>query len=194
MAVQHVNRKGDTYYLHTGSTRTGKPRYWFSRQSGDCTVEALPAGYEIFEHPEDGQVFLRRTKPSRITLAERELVVDSIKRGTGLHHYRVDVEGNSLVIYTPVLEEDEADSLVNELGVMSFRKASAKERLLQGSDFCKVMRFTVTDPEARLFSVERSCFKGSIDNWIALDRGKPLAELVGRLVRHVGKQSFFDLM
>ena len=30
MPVTHVNRKQDTYYLHVGRTKTGKPRYWFS--------------------------------------------------------------------------------------------------------------------------------------------------------------------
>ena len=28
-AVQHVNRKGDRYYLHQGRTKTGKPKYFF---------------------------------------------------------------------------------------------------------------------------------------------------------------------
>jgi hypothetical protein len=30
MPVTHVNRSGDTCYLHAGTTKTGKPRYWFS--------------------------------------------------------------------------------------------------------------------------------------------------------------------
>ena len=36
MPVTHVNRKRDTYYLHAGTTKTGKPRYWFSmKDDGD---------------------------------------------------------------------------------------------------------------------------------------------------------------
>ena len=30
MAIEHVNRRGDTYYLHEGRTRTGRPKFFFS--------------------------------------------------------------------------------------------------------------------------------------------------------------------
>ena len=29
MPVEHVNRKGDRYYLQSGKTRSGKTRYYF---------------------------------------------------------------------------------------------------------------------------------------------------------------------
>ena len=58
----------------------------------------------------------------------------------------------------------------------------------------RAMRFTLADPEARLFQVERWCFKGSIDNWFFLEGGKPLVDLVRKYVKHIGKESFFELM
>jgi len=33
MSVKHVNRKRDTYFLHEGKTKTGKPKYFFSKES-----------------------------------------------------------------------------------------------------------------------------------------------------------------
>jgi hypothetical protein len=33
MTVQHVNRKGQTYYLHQGQTKSGKPKYYFSMKA-----------------------------------------------------------------------------------------------------------------------------------------------------------------
>lgn len=55
-AVQHINRKEDTYYLHQGRTKTGKPKYFFSRKSEGELCRQLPDGYEIYENPR-GQVF-----------------------------------------------------------------------------------------------------------------------------------------
>ena len=51
MPVTHVNRREDTYYLHAGTTRTGKPRYWFSRIAEGDLVEAIPEGYEVYDGP-----------------------------------------------------------------------------------------------------------------------------------------------
>jgi hypothetical protein len=56
--VEYKNRKGDTYYLQAGKTRTGKPRYWFGRKLTGEPVPSVPAGYEIYEHPEGGLVSL----------------------------------------------------------------------------------------------------------------------------------------
>ena len=42
MVVKHVNRKGQTFYLHEASTRTDKPRYSFSMKGeGAFEYEAL---------------------------------------------------------------------------------------------------------------------------------------------------------
>lgn len=73
MSVTHVNRRRDTYYLHAGKTRTGKPRYWFSRSTEGDLVETIPEGYEIYENP-DAQVFLRKIVPQLVTPAEIAVV------------------------------------------------------------------------------------------------------------------------
>src|SRR2546421_1223220 len=31
--ITHTNAKGKTYYLHQGTTKTGKPKYYFSMES-----------------------------------------------------------------------------------------------------------------------------------------------------------------
>ena len=40
----------------------------------------------------------------------------------------------------------------------------------------------------------RRCFKGSIDDWYSLEWNLPLDQLVGKYVKHLGKDSFFELM
>ena len=47
MSITYTNRKGRTYYLCQGVTKTGKPRYYFAREPRDTVLEELPGGYEI---------------------------------------------------------------------------------------------------------------------------------------------------
>ena len=51
MPITHTNAKGQTYYLHQGTTKTGKLKYHFSMQSEGTLVETIPAGFEIYENP-----------------------------------------------------------------------------------------------------------------------------------------------
>ena len=76
MPVTHVNRKQDTYYLHAGTTKTGKPRYWFSTKAEGDLVNAIPEGYEVYENP-DARVYLRK-KPPQIVTPEEVAVVKQV--------------------------------------------------------------------------------------------------------------------
>ena len=52
----------------------------------------------------------------------------------------------------------------------------------------------LADPEKRLFLAERFCFRGSVDDWI--DIGGPprkLPALLKKFVKHLGKESLFEL-
>ena len=197
MPVEHVNRKGDRYYLQSGKTRSGKPRYYFGRKVTGTPVEEVPDGYEIHESPETGQVHVRKSKPTQIRPAEREMVCDGIRRLAGLEYFLVDVEGNSLVVYLPASEEKAIDELIGKLGgfaLPSFvRDRGAKDSIMCRSQYSKMMRFELLGAESRRFTVQRWCFLGSIDQWVFLDGPAPLSELVDKYVRHLGKESFFEL-
>jgi len=57
-----------------------------------------------------------------------------------------------------------------------------------------VMRFVLADPEQRLFLAERFCFRGSVEDWI--DIGGPPQKLssgLKKFIKHLGKESFFEL-
>ena len=41
MPITYTNAKGKTYYLHQGTTKTGKPKYHFSMQSNGALAEYL---------------------------------------------------------------------------------------------------------------------------------------------------------
>ncbi len=49
MAVTYTNRKGVTFYLCQGMTKSGKTRYFFAREPKGEPVEQIPGGYVIRE-------------------------------------------------------------------------------------------------------------------------------------------------
>ena len=92
MPVTHVNRYRDTYYLHAGKTKTGKPRYWFSTKADGDLVDAIPEGYEVYENP-DARVYLRKIVPQLVTPAEVAVVKHGLERYAPGQNCIVDVQG-----------------------------------------------------------------------------------------------------
>ncbi len=198
MTVRHINRKGDTYYLIAGRTKTGKPRYHFSRKQSGASVDRIPDGFEIYENPSSAQVYLRKVKPTEITPMEQEVVADGVRRHAGLQHFIVAIEGNSLVVYTPGMSETEVTGMMSFLSspllAASAMLQDVKGKMIQSSLYSKMLRLELVDANQRHYTVQRWCFRGSIDDWIYLDGPAPLAPLVEKYVPHLGKESFYELM
>ena len=186
MPVTHTNRRGQTYYLHAGTTRTGKARYWFSTKADGPLVGSIPEGHEVYENP-GAQVFLRKVVPQLVTPAEVAVVEDGLGRYAPGRNCIVDVQKEHIVVYHA--ERVTLDLEGFGLGV--------RELPVRYRDYMKVMRFTLVDEEARTFRVQRWCFRGSIDRWIDLwmsgSEGK-LPDLVEKFCTHIGRESFFELM
>ena len=99
MPITYTNAKEKTYYLHQGTTTTGKPKYYFSTQPEGTLAEAIPAGFEIYENP-NAQVFLGRIPPKLITDEERQVVEAGMRTSADVKDYKIDVKGNVIAIYT----------------------------------------------------------------------------------------------
>ena len=74
MPVTYKNKGNKIYYLHHEKTKTGKPRYYFSMKDKGNLMEKIPEGYEIYEHPSNAQVFLRKKQSQVITDIENHLI------------------------------------------------------------------------------------------------------------------------
>ena len=165
MVVKHVNRKGQTFYLHETRTKTGKPKYFFSMKDQGQLAGSMPEGFEVYENP-DAQVFFRKKLPRIITDHEVAVVREGLRKHAGGQLCMADVREKHIVIYHS-----------------------------RGGDlYQKVLRFTLVDEDRRTFAAERWCFLGSIDDWIPLSGGGDLAKLVQRYGPHIGKDSFYELM
>jgi hypothetical protein len=194
-AFQHVNRKGDIYYLQSKEGSSGQVKYSFSRKLTAQPVAALPDGYEVREHPETAQVVIRRQKPSQIYSEEKSRLEESIRqRAKGLL-FIVDLEDRSLVVYTSEMDADVRLMAMRGIAPMDEETALRTHHwMLAHARYSRMLRFILTDRKTRRFSLERWCFSGSIDNWIWIDGDSTLSELADKYVRHLGQESFFELM
>lgn len=190
MTVTHTNRKDKTYYLHQGTTKTGKPKYFFAlRDEGDL-VDAVPPGYEIYENP-NGQVFLRKIRPQLITDEEVATVEAGMQKYCRLENYIVDVKKDTILVYTP---DQDVDLLAETFEIFpGVQVERAKAALQRALSYSPMLQFVLVDKEKRLFETHRYCFMGSIDDWISISGAKPLSELVPTYVQHLGEDSYYDL-
>jgi hypothetical protein len=192
MGITHTNRKDIVYYLHQRQSRKGTPTYHFSKASSGTLAETIPAGYEVYENV-NGQVFLRRIIPRNVRPEEVGLVEDGIREYTGMKIFLLDVTRDAIEVYLPNYTRQEALDLIGYL-TGGLPSAESVERLQSQGSFSPMLRFVLRDRQEDIFTVQRWCYRGSIDNWTYdLDQGK-LATLVSKYAPHLGKESFFELM
>lgn len=190
MAIEYVNRRQQQYYLHEGKTKTGKPKYFFSMKTEGALVEAIPEGYEIYENP-NAQVFLRKIQPQVITFEEVAVVQAGVKKFAKLDYFMVDVKGKHIVVY---LCDQNVDALTALAQSFPSGDAGLVDRMAQSFTYSPMMQFVLVDEESQEFGVERWCFRGSIDDWVLLDSSTNLQALVKKYARHLGQESFYELM
>jgi hypothetical protein len=198
MALEYTNRKGDIYFLQEGKTKTGKPKYYFARKLRAAAIDKVPRGFEVRENPVDAVVTLRRAKLTQIDPLEKKFVEDRVRRYAGIEHFIVDVDGDNIIIYLPGNEETGLDKLVSDmLGPLAALAMgqNIRDKIIANMIFSPMLRFELIDSEERLFTALRWCFCGSIDDWIHLfSAPQTLADLTERFARHLGKDSFHELI
>ena len=97
MVVKHVNRKGQTFYLHETKTKTGKLNFDFSMKNDGQLVESIPDSHEIYENP-DAQVFLRKKLPRSITDVEITAVREGLRKYAKDRRCMADVRERHIVV------------------------------------------------------------------------------------------------
>jgi hypothetical protein len=192
VSLTYTNAKAQIYFLHQGRTKTGKPTYYFSLKSEGHLAESIPDGFEIYENP-NTQVFLRRIPPKLITDEEQEIVADGMRKYTSVRDYNIDVKGKVIVIYLADQDSDALDRIFREHPSSLEEKARIMTVLRQQLHYSPMMQFILADEKRRLFWAQRYCFRGSIDDWIGIGLPASLTNLVSTYVKHLGKESYFEL-
>ena len=191
MPITYTNAKGKTYYLHQGTTKTGKPKYYFSMESNGALAESMPEGFEIYENP-NAQVFLRRITPQIITDEERQVVEDGMRKYAEVQDYKIDVRGNAIAVYTADQDIETLAGSFKDIYPDPTTNPQLRTLLRNEIHYSPMLQFLLEDEQRRTFTAQRYCFIGSIDDWIDIGHG-PLTRLVKQYVKHLGQESYFDL-
>ena len=219
MKIEHTNRFGKKFYLHAVRNQKGSLRYVMKR-SEDGAASGIPDGCEICEDV-NGVVSIRKVVSQLIREEEVQLVRSKLVE-LGLRGYRVGIKDKYLTVYEPEqdeesirdylktmddLERKEIEHLASFLPphhpmaekVLEFieRKQSLPSdkkvrEMLESSRVAPILRFILKDKKKRVFRVERMTFRGE-GGWHDLYDSLPLQKAVNKYLRHLGKESFFDL-
>jgi len=104
---------------------------------------------------------------------------------------KIDVKGNAIVVYTPNQSAEEFSQLLKGLNPF-IGEAKVREYFTRSVQYAPMLQFILDDEKRRTFTAQRYCFRGSVDDWIDIGYG-PLTTLVKQYVKHLGKESYFDL-
>ncbi len=196
MPVSYTNRKGLTYTLYRGQTKTGKPRYYFGRagQGQGEPVTEIPPGFSISESV-NGVVSLVKDRPSLIQPEEVAAIEEAVQQHPEARRYRVAVKHERIEIYEQVGPDYEA--LLGELQMVALSRQGLAERLQAEEEryarYEPVLRFILLDPTRRRFGAQRMCYLESIDGWLELGQTGPVATLARALIPTLGTDQFYEL-
>ena len=196
MPITYKNRMDKTYYLHQGKTKTGKPRYFFSMKQDGQLVDEIPEGYEVYEHPSDARVFIRKKQPRLITDIEDHVVKKYLGKLKTSRPYIIDIKSDTITIFQSDKDPDEVKKSYDR--ILKYQIPPERESLIQwiveSADYAPVLKFVLEDEKKRSFNVQRLCFLGSIENWMHIGGPDSLEKLAQKYIKHLGQESFFDLV
>jgi hypothetical protein len=190
MSIEHTARSGKVYYLQGRPGKGGKPNFYFSTDAQGPRVDILPAGYEIYENIA-GQVFLRRIPKKLITDKEVRLVQSALAAHAEVWLYKTEVKKNIITVHGT--ENNNGFSGLFPARLPWVSPAVEKEFQMKHATYQALLRFILIDPAKRHFVPERYCFRGSVDDWIGLGLPASLPALLKKYVKHLGKDSFYEL-
>lgn len=191
MAITHKNRRGQTYYLHVGTTRTGKPKYYASLSGEGTLAESLPVSFEMHEQA-SGIVSVRRVLPKLITDEEVQIVEHEMKRVANASRGYVDRNREILTIYVTQSERQMQALLQNMAPFASLLRI--EETLTHILKYDPVFRFILVDAEARVFEAQRFCYLSTIEDWISLEYLGALDDVARHYLVHIGEDSYYELI
>jgi len=188
--VRYINRKGQIYYLHQEKTKTDKPYYFFSMKTDGNLADSIPAGYEIFEHP-NARIYLSKIVPKLVTNEEITMVENAVRNYAGLVDFKIVAKKKQIVVFLP---EKDFDAYRQQfIGYITVSEAKLEKMYRESLYYWPMMRFVLEEKKRRIFRVDRWCYKGCVDGWLELDSGE-LESLVERYCLHLSKDSFYELV
>jgi hypothetical protein len=189
-ALAYKNRLGICFYLHEGTTKTGKPRYFLAKNVGKGALSRIPEGFELCESI-NGVVSVRRTRESQFSVPPDDVaaVRHALERYVHLRYYEVRVVDSAIVIYEPDLKPEQFAVVASRLGIGSLPANYISEQMKRAR-YAPVMKF---EAQGECYTVFRMTYRGH-GGWSYPLTGGSLAALVRDYIPKLGTEEFFELM
>ena len=114
---------------------------------GALQITTMPEGDEIFERPENGQVFLRKVIPRLIKQAEQQCIATSLAVLKEPFRYRMDCQKQYIALF-----ESTAGDTAREMEEVGRQwRPDYMENIVRVSRFLPVLRFKLVDKKKRQY-------------------------------------------
>ena len=193
MSITYTNRKGFTFHLCKGLTKTVKPRYFFARDLKGEPVKRIPDGYAISESV-NGVVSLVKVRPGLIQPREVAIVETILKRHPKSSNYRVSVKHDRIEIYERVgLDASDLIRIVGKSALDPGMRERIDNEMERHSQFTPILGLILDDAGERIFNAQRMCYRSWVDGWLDLRDSGKIEPLARRLIPTLGTDAFFEL-
>lgn len=200
VALPYTNRHGDTYYLHEGRTKTGKPRYFAARSAGEGARATMPDGFEFTESINAVVSVARKGRdPAVVPAADLELVATELARHDHLWAHKVAPLRGAIVVYQPLGSSELAASSIlgrslwkgkDDTPAYRQRLAEARARVHARGQFDPVFRFAPIPDADGIHLASRMSYRGR-GGWLDLRAGL-LARLAREYIKLIGTDELFE--
>ena len=191
MPLSYTNRYDQVFYFKKVATLRGKFRYYTTKKPSQNCINTIPKSFEIYEHPEYGQVFLRKKIISEILKEEIEILKEAVKTQAQVKEFIVDVKKDSMTVFTCDIN---AQSLQEKFpDIVANSKKSILELLRDTQQFIPQLQFTLENAILRKFKIQRRSMVGFRESWLNLESCEDLNNLVSKYCPYLGRDAFYNL-
>jgi len=181
--LEFKNKWGQTYYVKSSTTKTGKTTFVVTKTLTEDCVSKLPDGFEVADIPTSGQFVVRKKLPTVFTNTEVQIIEKELKKNKALSDYKIDIRGDILSIFVK-----------DKPNLLDFGSMFPKHLLEMIGNFEEKMRVKIViRGNSRNYIFERFNFRGSVDDWMTIGTGTDLHELAQKFIRHLGLESYFEI-
>jgi len=160
-------------------SKSGKPRYFFSKNPAQNTLEGIPTGYHI-EESVNAVVSLVKDRKQLILPEEIQLVKSPLERHPKGNNYRVSAKGKQIIVYERLYsQQDIPDGM--------------RTMLDKNAQYSPMLRFNLVNASSRTFCAERIMYVSSLPDWIDIGDCGLLKGLVKEIIPLLDSDEYFEL-
>lgn len=188
MAKEFKSRIGKVYYVKSRKTKKGNTTYFLTTKLDASCLDSIPKEYEVYENYSAQMLYLRKKKKSEFSTKDIAVIKAELSKNDSIDGFELNVNGNEIKIYDLEDKTKNNPSLLKMIPKDRIELAKAYFMHYTESMFIK----KVTKKEEVEYLIMRFCYKGAIDDWIIIDAGEDLAELVKNNLKLIGTEEYFE--